>query len=100
MPEHVDRRRRWPTLADQPDREQPGVVHDVAEHGHAVLGRRPDSRRTAAAVVRRVPAALGQVTVVVNVPARQLCRKAGQVVGQPDHQGVWRLRVRLRVFGP
>lgn len=97
MPEHVDRclRRQAP---EQPDREQPGVVHDVAEHGHAVLGRRPDDRGRRRSPV--VAPALGQVAVVIDVPARELSRETGQVVGQPDHQGVRWLRIRLRVLGP
>lgn len=99
MPEHVDRRRR-PPVAEQPDREQSGVVHDVAEYGHAVLGRRPDGRCGSAGAVVRFAAALGQVAVVVDVPSGQLRRQTRKVVGQPDHQGVRRLRVRLRVFGP
>lgn len=99
MPEHVDgRRRRWWPKPEQSDRERAGDVRDVVEHGHAVLGRGPDG---GAAVVRlRVATALGQVAVVVHVPAGLRRRETRQVLGQPDGQGVRRLRVRLRVLGP
>lgn len=90
MPEHQK--------PEQSDRERAGDVRNVVEHGHAVLGRGPDG---GAAVVRlRVAPALGQVAVVVHVPAGLRRRETREILGQLDGQGVRRLRVRLRVLGP